>query len=180
MSVAANEIDVKLRSEVLSLFQYIQRLRQEIAAMSKPDDKGTAFENMSLQLGAIVEATESATNTILKASESIENAAAKLRKKPAVEETVNLCATISGQVTEIMEACTFQDITGQRVTKIVGSVRFVEERINVMVDLWGRGVIEALGTEAKDAGLDTGELKLEGPQLSGEGISQEEIDALFD
>ena len=180
MSVAANEIDAKLRSEVLSLFQYIQRLRQEIAAMSKPDDRGTAFENMSLQLGAIVEATESATNTILKASESIEDAVARLREEPAAEQTVSLCETISGQATEIVEACAFQDITGQRVTKIVGSLRFVEERINVMVDLWGRELIEALGAKVRDTGLDTGELKLEGPQLSGEGISQEEIDALFE
>ena len=180
MPVASDETDAKLRSEVLNLFQYIRRLRQEIAAMSKPDDKGTAFDKMSLQLGAIVDATENATNTILKASETIEDATAKPREEPSSEDTIKLCETISEQVTEIMGACSFQDVTGQRVTKIVGSLHFVEERINVMVDLWGRGVIEALSARAKDAGLDTGELKLEGPQLSGEGISQEEIDALFE
>lgn len=148
--------------------------------MSRADGKGSAFDNMSVQLGAIIETTESATNTILKAAESIEENTAKLREEEGPEKVGTLCDGISGQATEIMQACAFQDITGQRVSKIISSLEFVEERVNGMVDIWGREIIEELSAKAKDTGIDSDEPVLEGPQLTGDGISQEEIDALFD
>jgi len=83
----------------------------------------------------------------------------------------------------IMEACSFQDITGQRITKIVRSVKFVEERVDKMVELWGRDEIEAVSASLD---LTTEEeerdkrLHLAGPQMADEAISQDEIDSLFD
>ena len=67
----SSEIDPKLRSEIINLFQYVQRLRKEIASITKRDDEQTTFQSMSDQLGAIVNATENATDTILQAMESV-------------------------------------------------------------------------------------------------------------
>jgi len=83
---------------------------------------------------------------------------------------------------QAMESCTFQDITGQRVTKIVRSMQFVEERVSSMIDLMGKDVVDEMGLQIReDQGEPEGEeALLNGPQLEGQAISQDEIDALFD
>ena len=176
-------VDTKLRSEVVNLFQYIQRLREEVAAVAKPGENGSAFDSMSAQLDAIVTATEDATHVILEASETIEEAASTLRGEIDQEKVDALCDDITQQSMAVMEACIFQDITGQRVTRIVRSMKFVEERVDMMVELWGRAEIESL---AASLNLTSEEderdkrLHMTGPRLSDEAISQDEIDALFD
>lgn len=64
-----NENEV-LKSELSGLFQYMQRVRQEIAAISRPADEELEFGSMGEQLDAIVKATEKATNTIMEATEN--------------------------------------------------------------------------------------------------------------
>lgn len=175
--------DTKLRSEVVNLFQYIQRLREEVAAMAKPGENGSAFDSMSVQLDAIVSATEDATHAILEATETIDEVAAKLRAEKDPDKIAAMSDELSQQSMAIMEACSFQDITGQRITKIVRSMKFVEERVNKMVELWGKEEIEAL-SETIDTTTEADErderLNLSGPQMAEEAISQDEIDALFD
>jgi chemotaxis protein CheZ len=78
-----------------------------------------------------------------------------------------------------LEACSFQDLTGQRINKIVGSMKFVEERVNVMADLCGREEVQALTDQWElPQQVDDG-VALDGPQRAGVGISQDEIDQLF-
>ncbi len=172
-------VDEKLRLEILNLLNYVQRLRQEIAGMSKRDDDQTAFEGMSDQLDAIVGATEKATNTILQAAEAMSEAAEELRGADDAAAREKLCDRIAGETMEIMQACAFQDITGQRVTKIVSSLRFVEERVGVMADIWGRDEIEELAASMPSEEKTGDEVLLHGPQLPDEAISQDEIDKLF-
>jgi chemotaxis protein CheZ len=69
----------QLRDEHGALFRYMQRVRQEIAAIDRPADEDHAFESMGDQMDAIVKATEAATNTIMEAMESAEAANGKLR-----------------------------------------------------------------------------------------------------
>lgn len=175
---AAN--DAKLRSEILNLFQYIQRLREEIAGISSQQDDKSAFESMAVQLDEIVASTERATNSILEAIEVVEGKIDDLRGEEEPKKRAALCDNISASATKIMEACTFQDITGQRVSKIVGSLKFVEERVNAMAELWGRDEIEALGKQMVSEAEPDGDIVMAGPQLPGDAISQEDIDALFD
>ena len=176
-------VDTKLRSEVVNLFQYIQRLREEVAAMAKPGENGSAFDSMSAQLDAIVSATEKATHAILEATETIDEAAISLRGEKDPEKVGALCDDLAQQSMAIMEACSFQDITGQRITKIVRSMKFVEERVDKMVELWGRSEIESLSETlnvTSEADERDKRLNLSGPQMPDEAISQDDIDALFD
>jgi chemotaxis protein CheZ len=177
----SNSIDNKLRLEVLNLFQYIERLREEVATMSKAQENGTAFDDMSAQLNAIVKATEDATNRILEASESISGDAMALQGETDQAKIAEISDRLSQNAMTIMEACSFQDLTGQRVSKIVSSVKFVEQRVNQMVELWGRHEIEELSKQLKPCEDDDPDRKLlNGPQLPDQAISQDDIDALFD
>jgi len=181
MASMADMNDTKLRQEVLNLFQYIERLRTEVATMSKAEDHATAFDDMSIQLDAILKATEEATNSILAASESISGDAMALQGEADQAKIAEISDRIAQNTMTIMEACSFQDLTGQRVSKIVSSVKFVEDRVNQMIELWGRDEIEALSAQMKPCEDEDPDKKLlNGPQLPGQAISQEDIDALFD
>ncbi len=173
-------LDKKLQAEVLNLIQYIQRLRTEIAGIAQEKDDQTAFDGMADRLDAIVESTAQATDTILAAMEGIDGFVGQLRAHPGPDGIDSLCDGIVERTMKAVEACSFQDLTGQRINKIVGSMKFVEERVNAMADLCGREEVQALtGQWELPEQVDDG-VPLEGPQRAGEGISQDEIDSLFD
>ena len=50
---------------------------------------------------------------------------------------IELCDKIDQRATDIYTACSFQDITGQRTDKVVQALRFIEQRINAMIEIWG-------------------------------------------
>ncbi len=69
-----------LKHELVGLFQYIRRVRQEIAAVLRPADGDHRFDSMADQLDAIVGATEEATNTIMEAMENNDEILTRLRE----------------------------------------------------------------------------------------------------
>ena len=78
--------------------------------------------------------------------------------------------------TRIIEACAFQDLTGQRITKVVNTLRYLEQRVNAMIEIWGIESAKALDEPADkrpDAHL------LNGPARPGQEKSQSEIDAIL-
>ncbi len=167
-----------LKKEIYGLFKYLQRVREEIAAIKQPAAPTLHFDNMSDQLDAIVKATEEATNTIMGCMEKNDDIVTKLRENITDEEQLALLDQISTNGNNVFEACSFQDITGQRVTKVVKSVTYVEDRINALIEIWGKEEIEKI--EVKSDEKSNGEELLQGPALEGEGITQAEIDKLFD
>lgn len=173
--------DVRLKSEIVSLVQYIRRFREEIAQMVQRENERTRFESMAEQLDAIVGATEKATDRILQNVEEIDGQIDALRAAEDSDTRNKLCDKISANTVDAMEACTFQDITGQRVTKIVRSMQFVEQRVETLMELWGRDEIEHMATSlAPDEEKDEDEALLNGPALPEEtSISQDDIDKLF-
>lgn len=174
------EMDQRLQSEVLNLIQYIDRLRREIAGIAQLNDDETAFEGMADRLDAIVHSTADATDTILGAAEIIDNAVVKLREHPDAAAIDELCDQITGQTIEAMQACSFQDLTGQRVSKVIGSLRFVEERVNSMADICGRDHISTITDEPHLQKQTDDGVPMEGPQSAQNAISQDDIDKLFD
>jgi chemotaxis protein CheZ len=175
-----NKEDV-LKAEISGLLRYMQRVRTEIAAMNRGRDEDHNFETMGKQLDAIVEATEKATDTIMNAMEQNEESVAKIKEGLDDPEKIALLDKIIDNGNVVFEACSFQDITGQRVTKIVKSITFVEERVNALLDIWGRDALDDVEVETDEEVKREQELLLRGPQLDGqETISQDEIDKLFD
>jgi chemotaxis protein CheZ len=169
--------DKRLKSEIFNLSQYIERFRLEIARLNKGEPDSN-FKNMSDHLDAIIEHTDMATHAILQNLEEISDLVGKIHEKAADPEAAALCDQAMEKTTHAMEACTFQDITGQRVTKIIRSMQFVEERVLAMVDLMGRDSVAKEAAVLPEEKSDKDPL-LNGPQLPGNAISQDDIDKLF-
>jgi chemotaxis protein CheZ len=167
-----------LKGELIGLFQYIKRVRQEIAAIQRGADEDHNFEGMGEQLDAIVKATEQATNSIMAAMEKNDRVIARLKEMIGDKEQTALLDQINENDQSVYEACSFQDITGQRVSKVVKSVTFVEDRVNSLIELWGKNEVEKEQVEREEKTAD--EKLLSGPQLEGKGLDQAAIDALFD
>ena len=175
----SDDIEV-LRGELSALFKYMQRVRKEIATIHHPVDEEHQITKMSDQLDAIVGATEEATNTIMEMSEATQDAVQKIRESSSDEEKEMALNQIDDNCMAVFQACSFQDITGQRVAKVLKSIRFVEDRINTLVSVWGVEEIEQEEVEGLEKSED--ETLLNGPQLdtSKERFNQDDIDALFD
>ena len=169
----------RLKQELDGLSRYIMRVRQEVATIDRPGERINDFESMGDQMVAVVKATEAATNTIMEAMESNGEAIAELRGKIDDPDQLALLDKIAANGNSVFEACSFQDITGQRVGRVAKSIPFVEERVEVLKFLLGEDEIADAET-ASDREEPTGEKLLSGPRLNGEGLSQEDIDSLFD
>jgi len=169
-----------VRMEIAMMVRAIARAKGELASIKHPNAEDDRILAASNELDAIVEATESATNQILEANEAIEteiNAIAKTHHDD--EQVMLLVDKVAEQSIRILEASNFQDITGQRVTKVVKTIRFIEERILAMIDIWGVQAFAELPVPEVSVTKE-GEDLMNGPQLGNSGISQDEIDALFD
>jgi chemotaxis protein CheZ len=171
-----------LARELEELSQHISHTKREIALMNAQAESGT-LSSTTFELDAIVQQTEDATNNIMNAAEAIDDLAASMSKEElSAEERAEKASAISGETIKIFEACNFQDITGQRIRKVVKMLTYIETRIDNMVRIWGERDIQELTEEVSGevnpaAGSD--ESLLNGPQLPGGGVSQSDIDNLF-
>ncbi|RVU34055.1 hypothetical protein EOI86_23345 [Hwanghaeella grinnelliae] len=182
-----DEMARDVRIEIAQMVRVIAKTKQEISQIKHPfGNEGDKIERAHSELDAIVMATEQATQTILEATEKLEAGFSSLAVLAEEDqEMLEMVDNLNDQVTQILEACNFQDITGQRITKVVKTVRFIEDRILAMIAIWGAQAFEDLpvpadGVSSEDGAADGDDNLLQGPQLGNEGISQDEIDALFD
>lgn len=164
-----------LREELREMSAYIHQTRREIAALRPVDGDATRIVAASGELEGIVSATERATSAILSGVERIQALAMKL---PKGGEVAPIAQEIQAQVTEVLTACSFQDITGQRSTKVVNTLRYVEQRVNSMLEIWGGEIAASLPPAEIDEPQPETPL-LHGPAPEG-GPSQADIDALFE
>ena len=170
---------LELKSELEELSKVILETRREITSIQS-NEGGPKIHAMTDQLDAVVGDTETATDAILAAVETIEDQNASLELNATDPEELEITETIGNAVMKIYEACNFQDITGQRISKVVGTLKFVEDRIANMIEiLGGEEQLEALKGIEQEIQKD-GDVELSGPTVEGHEISQDEIDALFD
>ena len=180
MRVVEDKIDFAiLEKNLKSLFSYIQRVRMEIAALNRDADGVDKFATMGEQLDAIVGSTRDATDVIMDSLEKNGDVVGKLKEVITDKDHVALLTQVLDNNNAVFEACAFQDLTGQRVTKIIKSVTYVEARVNTLMEIWGRKELDRIKIEP-DGELTEDEILLHGPQLKADAISQDEIDKLFD
>jgi chemotaxis protein CheZ len=125
--------------------------------------------------------TESATETILGGAEEIDQMVQTLMARLKDEQNQALASDIQDRVVKIFEACNFQDLTGQRITKVVGTLKFIETHIVRMMEIWG-GLEAFKDIQAEKIAERKGDAALlNGPKLAGEvgHASQDDIDSLF-
>jgi chemotaxis protein CheZ len=148
------------------LSDHIRHTRSEIGALRAGSGNPQMFSTTTDELEEIVTETARATNRIMDSAEAVEKVAASLEAAPA--------HALMDAVTNIYEASAFQDITGQRITKIVRALQSLEEKLASLASAFGP-LDEAVAPKAPagDAAL------LNGPQRETTAASQTDIDALF-
>jgi chemotaxis protein CheZ len=171
----------KLKVELDLIHDAINRTKREIAVLHGKSFNGDEMAKVNGELGAVVGGTEQATQQILEATEAIDQAATALSKNISPEQQKLLSEEIQERVVSIFEACNFQDLTGQRISKVMSTMKFIEQHINEMMNIWGG--VDAIKAHAPPI-VDTreGDAKLlNGPKLDGDvgHASQDDIDALF-
>ena len=164
--------DLDLYAELGSLAKYIADAKAEISSLRPDEIRDRYLPTAADELDAIVGATEQATNGILEAVETIEGLTQDM--SPEIAEKV------TDAVTRVYESCNFQDITGQRVTKVVKALQHIEASVVSLVAAFGdhsppagKPAAPAPGEAPVDQEL------LNGPQLPGEAATQAELDALL-
>ncbi|MEA2994508.1 MAG: hypothetical protein QOG74_57 [Alphaproteobacteria bacterium] len=124
----------RVKFDLLEMAKAIAQTKAEIAAITPDGEaKGTLLEATE-ELDSIVRTTEHATSTILAAAEQVQEIAWTLRERGMESDA---CDALDQRATDIYSACSFQDLTGQRTRKVVEVMRFLEERIEAMIDIWG-------------------------------------------
>ena len=172
----------RLQAELHELSSAIERTKRELSALHYDGPAAARFEAAGNELDAVVKSTEKATETILEAAERIEHLAGNLSASADDDTGRGQAEEIAEQVVGIFEACNFQDITGQRITKVVNALQFIEERVSRMMEIWGgANGLSAFVPEDETPQTDDEADLLNGPALdmSNGHASQDDIDALF-
>jgi chemotaxis protein CheZ len=165
--------DIKLYRELEDLARFIQSAKREIAALRPHDIQDEHIPMATDELDAVVAATAHATGEILDRAEALEKLATTLPPEAAAE--------ITDAVTRIFEASNFQDITGQRITKVVKALKYIENKIDSLVTAFGTREMEMPSPPppvSADEADDDAKL-LHGPQMPTVANSQAEIDAIL-
>jgi chemotaxis regulatin CheY-phosphate phosphatase CheZ len=119
----------RVRFDLVEMAKTIAQLKIEV---SSSDDQ-SQFMQATEALDAVVKTTETATSSILESAEQIQEMAWTLRESGA---DIAVCDALDRRAADIYTACTFQDLTAQRTQKVVRTLRFLEGRINALVDAW--------------------------------------------
>ncbi|RDD62579.1 protein phosphatase CheZ [Ferruginivarius sediminum] len=166
-------VNLKLYAEIEALGRYIESAKAEIAEVRPDEIRDQHLPTATDELEAIVGATEQATNQILEAVESIEEVAGEVDEAKSEK--------ITGAVTQVYEACNFQDITGQRITKVVTALQEIERKVDALLAAFGEEMArnQIKRRQAEAASKDDEKSLMNGPASPNEAVSQEDIDALL-
>jgi len=165
-------MDSKVYRELREIAGYIESMRHEIGALQVNDLKNTRIPEAGEELDAIVQATEAATHTIMECAEAVMGADAR--------DAAAYKALVEEKMLVIFEACSFQDITGQRIAKVVETLQHIEERVGRFAEVMNAKDIDGFLTEQERERAQRRErFLLNGPQLAGRGVDQAKVDELF-
>jgi chemotaxis protein CheZ len=174
--LSANE--TILIAEIEELAATVANARAEIAALGADDITESHIPSATDELDAIVAHTATATDSILECCEQIDLVVKLVSGQEA--------QILQGVVTRIYEACSFQDITGQRITKVVTTLKAIEAKVAHMIALFAE---DAAATPRPDRGAPPPTAAsapqtaapglLNGPQLPASAMDQSDIDALL-
>lgn len=166
-------LDSKIYSEFREIAEYIQNTKSEIGHLQANDLQSKHIPEAGEELSAVVTSTEEATTKIMECAEAILEA--DTADTEAYQQTVN------DKMMVIFEACSFQDITGQRISKVVETLEHIETRVSrFAAAIGGEDSDQPACEEEAKRNKRKKDLILNGPAKDGTGVSQNDIDALLD
>lgn len=168
--------------ELIELLDRIHATKSEVASLRPSMGATDQITAATMELEAVIQATEQATSDILEAAEDLQTTVERLRSPELkMSEILGIAEHLEDSATNILMTCSFQDLTGQRITAAVNTLLYVEESLTRIVELWGitQGTADSnLMRNAPDDDRPDKDL-LNGPQMDGAGVSQDDIDKLF-
>lgn len=137
------------------------------------DDRAASVTRIAYELAAVVSGTEQATRKVLAAAEAIDQLANNLSAALNGKLEQGAAQDIRDFVIQIFEACNFQDLAGQRISKVMGTLQIIEDQLGRLLDEF---------KNAATAARRDGAPHLHGPRLDIDAghASQCDIDALFE
>jgi chemotaxis protein CheZ len=173
----ASQFDI-LRHELEAMASGIAQTRREIASIKPAEGEPPGSDRIvaaTEELDLVLRSTENATAEILTAAEALQALSGEFRKNGG---DAAFCDEIDNHSTNLMLACSFQDLTGQRMSKVVNALRYIEQRVNSMIEIWGVTKDDAKEAAPQIDGRPDAHL-LNGPQKDGEGVDQAAIDRML-
>lgn len=172
MQAFCESMDATTYRELRDIANYIETMKSEIGVFQVNDLKESRIPAAGEELDAIIKATEEATNTIMESAEALMAAEAT--------DVDSYQAIVNDHVMKIFEACSFQDITGQRVAKVVETLQMIEARVGRFAEAVNAKDVAGFLDEQEAARAKRKEkLLLNGPQLAGHAIDQKKVDDMF-
>lgn len=163
---------IELESELRKIAEYIVTLRREIAVLQANEMHMQKLPAAGQELAAVVSSTEGATNEIMAIAENVLSANAS---DPAAYKEF-----VDKEMMALFETCAFQDLTGQRISRVVKTLEHIEARVSRFASY--TGVEDQAGHvsegEAEEAARRQ-KLLLNGPSIADEGNTQPMIDQLL-
>jgi len=167
---------LQMKDELKHLLSYIEQAKSEISSLRPKEYSTNKIPEASNELDAIVKGTEAAAEKVMDSADEISELAQNCDD--------DLKAKLEEISTNLFEASGFQDITGQRVSKVVATLGHLEEKLSSLADAIGDNDLDKADVENGDIDKDyeamSNEEFLNGPQLEEEAQDQAAIDALFD
>lgn len=159
-------------SSAVMMAAYVRDARERLKNVRPGALKDEHLPLAKEELEAIVEHTEEATNTIM---ELAENMMALDPEEKTYSESIN------DSLMQIFEACAFQDITGQRASRVSDTIQTTAEQIDEVSIILGSKHDETVGAaEETEKEKHRRENLLHGPQGEAEAISQDDVDEVID
>lgn len=164
-------VDTLLHDEFRAMVGEIAALRRDIGGLRTDHMRFERIPEAGRELDAVVEATETATVAIMEVAETIMSADAS--------DIETYKALVDDKMIVVFEACSFQDITGQRIRKVVRTLGWIEERLGQLSQRLKIVDSEAGPDDESEEERRQRELILHGPQMKGQGVSQDFVDDVF-
>ena len=165
-------LHTSVHTELKDIADYIARTRAEIAALRPNELHRVHIPAAGNELAAVVQVTEAATHSIMERAEAIMSA--------EISDLAAYKAFVNARLIAIVEACSFQDITGQRIAKVAEMLGQIEARIARFAMATRAVDAEGLKSEHEAAVLGRKHrLMLNGPAAKGDGNGQHDVDFLL-
>ncbi|MBG0789345.1 MAG: protein phosphatase CheZ [Desulfovibrionaceae bacterium] len=188
-------VNVDLQDGLKKIYQEVKAARggTEIVCIESDIDPEEIFSETSDQLDAVLRTTEKAAVEIIDIVEKLQDLQSTVSDivtdfqsggvtKDNRIKLTEINDTLGMDLQNIMVSLSFQDLTGQRIVKIINSLRQIEKIVREVMLSTGLMIrqreeepdkdIESLSADAKNAATS----KLEGPS---EGTNQNDVDDLL-
>ena len=162
-----SQFDTRLLADLASLSATIAAARREVAALQVDDLTQREIPTATDELDAVVAHTAVATECILEVCEALD----QLSDAPDSGIPGAVRQALQAATTRIYEACSFQDITGQRIAKVVGALKTIDTRLE--------GIVRAFGARFPTKPVAVESSLLNGPQLPVHAMGQSDVDRLL-